>query len=87
MDQALTERVLDFLNLANGALNGAYRALHQAPDAEEYAEQKRRIAMLMALLGTGLVRRIHKEYPELCPTELRETLAYDLSAEAEWPLP
>jgi hypothetical protein len=45
-----------------------------------------RIAMLVALLGTGLVRQIHKEYPELCPAELRETLGYNLSAEAEWPL-
>jgi hypothetical protein len=86
LDRALAERVLDFLNLATGALNGAYRALHQAPDAEKYAEQQRRIAMLVALLGTGLVRQIHKEYPELCPAELRETLAYNLSAEAEWPL-
>jgi hypothetical protein len=87
VDKPLAERVLDFLNLAHGALNGAYRALHQAPETEEYSEQKRRIAMLMALLGTGLVRQIHKEYPDLCPDELRETLAYDLRPEAEWPLP
>jgi hypothetical protein len=34
VDQPLAERVLDFLTLANGALNGAYRALHQAADTE-----------------------------------------------------
>jgi hypothetical protein len=87
VDRALAERVLDFLNLAKGALNGAYRALHQAPDAEDYGEQKRRIATLMALLGTGVVRQIYKEHPDLCPDELKKTLAYDLRPEAEWPLP
>jgi hypothetical protein len=86
VEQPLAERVLDFLNLANGALNGAYRALHQAPNADEYAEQKKRIATLMALLGTGLVRQIHKEHPELCPTDLLETRELEIPPEVEWPL-
>jgi hypothetical protein len=87
VDRPLAESVLDFLTLANGALNGAYRALHQAPNSNEYTEQKKRIATLIALLGTGLMRQIHREHAELCPTALRETLELEIAPELEWPLP
>jgi hypothetical protein len=87
VDRPLAEQVLDFLTLANGALNGAYRALHHAASSDDYTEQKKRIATLVALLGTGIMRQIHKEHPDLCPTALRETLDLKIAPELEWPLP
>jgi hypothetical protein len=86
VDRPLAEQVLDFLTLANGALNGAYRALHHAQGAD-YTEQKKRIGMLIALLGTGIMRQIHKEHPDLCPPALRDTLDLTIAPELEWPLP
>jgi hypothetical protein len=87
VDRRLAEQVLDFLILANGALNGAYRALHHAASSDDYAEEKKRIATLVALLGTGIMRQIHKEHPDLCPAALRETLDLKIAPELEWPLP
>ena len=87
MNRLLAEQVLDFLTLANGALNGAYRALHHAASSDDYTEEKKRIATLIALLGTGVVRQIHKEHPDLCPTALRETLDLKIAPGLEWPLP
>jgi hypothetical protein len=86
VDRLLAEQVLDFLTLANGALNGAYRALHNAPNSDDYTEAKKRIATLVALLGTGVMRQIYKEHPDLCPTALRETLDLKIAPELEWPL-
>jgi hypothetical protein len=85
VDRPLAEQVLDFLTLANGALNGAYRALHHAHDGD-YTEAKKRIGMLIALLGTGVMRQVYKEHPDLCPSGLRETLDLKIAPELEWPL-
>ena len=87
MDRAVAERALDSLIQADGALNEAYRAFHEAGEAPELQDLKRRLAMLIALLGTGLYRPLYYEHPELCPEGLRFMLERPPRPEIDWPLP
>jgi hypothetical protein len=87
MDRSVAERTLEFLIQANGALNEAYRVLHEAGEAPDLHELKQRLAMLIALIGTGLYRPLYYEHPELYPKKLQFMLERPPRAAIDWPLP
>jgi hypothetical protein len=71
MERAVAKRVVDCLVSADGALQDAVRALKEEGDASDVAETKRRIATIIALIGSGLYHPIYHEHPELCPEGLQ----------------
>lgn len=85
MERVIAERALEPLIQANGALNEAYRTLHEAGDAPELHVLKKRVAMLIALIGTGLYKPMYHEHPELCPQGLSFMLDHPPRPEMDWP--
>jgi hypothetical protein len=87
MERTVAERALEHLIQANGQLNEAYRSLHQAGDTPELQQLKSRLAILIALIGTGLYKPLYHQHPELCPDNMRFMLDYPVRPEIDWPLP
>jgi hypothetical protein len=71
MDRAVAQRVLASLIESNGAMQDAIRALRETPETPDVHEAIRRIATLIAFLGSGLYHPIYYEHPDLCPDGLR----------------
>ena len=89
MDPERAQHLIDLLYSADNALADAYFSLGEESDVLDAATRallQRRIATLISLLGTGVERQLWKSYPDLCPDELRDTLALRLSASQEWPI-
>jgi hypothetical protein len=86
MERRTAERALEHLIQANGALNEAYRTLHEAGNSRELYVLKDRVAMLIALIGTGLYKPMYHEHPELCPKSMSFMLDYPIRSEIDWPL-
>jgi hypothetical protein len=86
MERATAERALGYLIQANGALNEAYRTLDRASDSREVHVLKDRVAMLIALIGTGLYKPMYHGHPELCPESMKFMLDYPLRPDIDWPL-
>jgi hypothetical protein len=85
MDRTVAERAIECLIQADTALNAAYCVLHEAGEAPDLDDLKRRVAMLIALIGTGLYRPLYYEHPDLCPEGLRFMLERPPRPEIDWP--
>jgi hypothetical protein len=59
---------------ADRALHAAIRELPEADMEAEIHDLKFRLAALMAAGYQGVTKRLYEHYPDLCPSDLRQTL-------------
>ena len=70
MDRTVATDVVAHCAQASGALQAAIAALRTSSDQPDVKEAARRVAMLIHLLGAGILHPIYFEHPDLCPEAL-----------------
>ena len=84
MDQALAQRFLEKVIESNGTLQDAIGVLRETAETPDVRQMMRRIATLIALIGTGIYHPIYYEHPDLCPEGLR-FMAEKPPRDRDWP--
>jgi hypothetical protein len=85
MDRDTAQRVLEAMSQIDVGFHAAFVALKEAgEDLPQNHRLKKRLAMLLALLGSGVYRPLYHEHPDLCPDPMRFMLDRPPQA-ADWP--